>query len=243
MRTFQSRRSFTLIEVLVVITIISVLAALLVPSLQSSRENAKWITCINNLRQIGIAVALYGDERGHYPWAFEGGTDWSYTIQPYLQKANGLTYGTTQHNMRSPVIQCPTRAYKPTNIVSSYGMFERLAGNKADVAMRDPPTYPRLYPFPERPTEVFLVADAAQDEGILGGEARAGIHAYGMQIDYTPATAETLMGMSPNDDFIVRRLRFRHKDDTLANFLFVDGHVASIRVDNVRRKNIYITGP
>jgi prepilin-type processing-associated H-X9-DG protein len=119
-------------------------------------------------------------------------------------------------------------------------MHERVAGNKADVNMRDPPTYPRLYPFTQRPGEVFLVADGTQDSSILGGEARAGIFAYGMQIEYTEAAAETLMNMAPNDDFIVRRLRFRHRLNTTANCLFVGGHVAPLKVNDVRRKNLYI---
>jgi prepilin-type N-terminal cleavage/methylation domain-containing protein/prepilin-type processing-associated H-X9-DG protein len=246
-KAFARRRSgirtFSLIELLVVISIISVLAALLMPALQSAKDSARTVQCMNNLHQIAIAVALYGDERGHYPWSFEGGTDWSYTITPYFQGSNNLAYGSYQHNLRSTIIQCPARAYKPTNIVSSYGMHERVAGNKADINMRDPPTYPRLYPFTQRPAEVFLVADATQDSTILGGEARAGIFAYGMQIEYADATAEIVMNMAPNDDFIVRRIRFRHRFNTAANALFLDGHVAPLKANDVRRKNLYINNP
>ena len=55
----RSFASFTLVELLVVIAIIAILAALLMPSLKSARDRAKSISCVNNLRQVGIALMLY----------------------------------------------------------------------------------------------------------------------------------------------------------------------------------------
>jgi prepilin-type N-terminal cleavage/methylation domain-containing protein len=52
-------RAFTLVELLVVIAIIAILAALLFPSFARARESARSITCTSNLRQIGMALAMY----------------------------------------------------------------------------------------------------------------------------------------------------------------------------------------
>jgi len=59
-------RSFTLIELLVVIAIIAILAALLLPALAAAREKARRSSCMNNLREIGIAIASYTSEYSEY---------------------------------------------------------------------------------------------------------------------------------------------------------------------------------
>ncbi len=65
----QRRRGFTLIELLVVIAIIAVLIALLLPAVQAAREAARRAQCMNNLKQLGLALANYESANNVYPSA------------------------------------------------------------------------------------------------------------------------------------------------------------------------------
>jgi len=60
----KNQKSFTLIELLVVVAIIAVLVAMLLPALQQARVGARTLTCLNNLRQIGIGLNGYLDDHG-----------------------------------------------------------------------------------------------------------------------------------------------------------------------------------
>ena len=64
-----SKRGFTLIELLVVIAIIAVLIALLLPAVQAAREAARRAQCVNNLKQIGLALHNYHSAIGSFPMA------------------------------------------------------------------------------------------------------------------------------------------------------------------------------
>lgn len=83
-RRLSACRGFTLVELLTVIAIISVLAALLFPVFASARGKAREISCVSNLRQIGMSLKMYTQDYDElYPWAVDP-TD-KYTPQIWSQ--------------------------------------------------------------------------------------------------------------------------------------------------------------
>ncbi len=120
---------FTLVELLVVITIIGILIALLLPAVQAAREAARRMQCSNNLKQIGLACLNHEQLRGilpdsgEGPWlprSMSGGTPatapkqnwgWLYQILPYMEEENlwNLVSDSDVWKTAIPAYFCPSR--------------------------------------------------------------------------------------------------------------------------------------
>ena len=93
------KQRFTLIEILVVVAIIGILASLLLPSLSRARKNAKKISCVNNLKQLGIINLMYTqDNDDYFPWRRTGaGT--KVTYDDYLSAYDGRNLSLAEMNL------------------------------------------------------------------------------------------------------------------------------------------------
>jgi prepilin-type N-terminal cleavage/methylation domain-containing protein len=176
----RKRTAFTLVELLVVIAIIGVLVALLLPAIQSAREAARRSQCMNNLKQVGVAMQNHINAQGSFPTGGNtysppitqyttGGTQspgrpngpnkqglgWAYQILPYLEQGAVQNIVTQAQLMQSviPGYFCPSRrSPEKVQTVASVGSGTTVL---MDYAAATPLTYhchlaPTSMPTPAR---------------------------------------------------------------------------------------------
>ncbi|MCD6359313.1 MAG: DUF1559 domain-containing protein [Armatimonadetes bacterium] len=194
------RRGFTLIELLVVIAIIAILAAILFPVFARAREKARQANCSSNLKQIGLAFAMYAQDYDEVylhgrdmNYASTGGwgahadvddyDDWPVFLYPYIKNAQ--------------IFQCPSsNKDNALPIENNYGWnYDALCGTS--MARFD------------MPAETFMAFDCH----------------YAFVISSSNTMANLVAGLGLNRSNVSERAT-RHNEQ--CNVVFVDGHVKSV---------------
>jgi prepilin-type N-terminal cleavage/methylation domain-containing protein/prepilin-type processing-associated H-X9-DG protein len=156
-KTKRSLRAFTLIELLVVTAIISLLIAILLPSLALARSQARRTVCTSNLRNIGLGVQLYAQEYKSYPPAWISSTSrWMDLIKPYIAKSSGV-YLCPEDPVRKAVTWDPT-------ITLSYGINTFNFNGNATCFW-----YGVNWGAVKRPSQTILFADCTPGKYYCGG--------------------------------------------------------------------------
>ena len=198
------RRGFTLIELLVVIAIIAILAAMLFPTFARAREKAREVSCMSNMRQLGLAFGMYYEDHHRMPWDDltinglpEGSAPtwtWRLMILPYINNTQ--------------IFVCPT-APRLNQFDGTWPDYDQDAGYAINHVHWDNDLGTNAEPPPGHtmseiltPSETILLTD------FTGNYV---ISAYGTQEH----------GYVRSDD-----AARRHNDG--ANYLFCDGHVKKL---------------
>lgn len=164
----KSSEGFTLVELLVVLAIIAVLAALLLPVLSRSKSSAQRIVCVNNVRQINLALQLYagnhGDRIGYST------NDIYYSYKDSLLTYLGMTAAYASNN---PVFVCPADTTFHTLALTHYSSY---GFNGADRGTNDFGMAQRSFASVRQPSLTALNGEISGGIGVSWHDGIPGEH-------------------------------------------------------------------
>lgn len=215
----MKKTQFTLIELLVVVAIIGILASLLLPALKSARETAKQASCMNGIRQVNTAMAMFRDDyKGYIAHTFiDSGrfnnTDWNIGVDTYLGGKIGIDEDQWSKFWERGGAEvwwgCPsTLEENTTDDKNQYSIDYGISGGGPDKSWLG---YKAT--IVDNPSQEILLSDIYHWDG----NATRGRNIFRPDFDNRYITQTSGDGT-----------KFKH-GRTASNYAFMDGHVKSIK--------------